>query len=742
MRISRPVQTLLLLTLFILRADAQSKILVSGEFVERDGINRRNTLVEQGIPVPPMSEAEAKELRVVSADGSPLAAFIEPEARDENGRVVWVRASARIALPARGRLPVRIVHGGSLAAPALKINDSGERVSVAAPGYQLTVTRPGSIELSSRGRQILSGPWSVRVIGDSRAIIWGAQYRAFQPLQVSVEQASLHRASLVLKGFIGKNQRKAPTNPESGRRIDCELRLHLNALSPEIRFDWRITNLTGVKTWLQSYALELPLAGASEIDALGTDRAIISGEGRFALTANFIEDLGRGAGMELTDGKRSVLHGGLSMPPDGGYTSGAAPDIHRLFYYGMSRTFTGSLIPEGTAADAAEARAPVDLVLPAQYYSDTGALPEKGDPVQLGEFKAAIDRAAEWLLRTQWRGTLFWGEWYREWDETRKAGVEEASNGHSALAPLYHYWRTGDARFLHCAKRSAQYTWDVQLFKGEDGQGRMFHTRRHLFDELDWIHPRYQRATGGLIASHVFLDGRARDEIIKTIRSFHDHMFSRGIPYDWDKVANRRSDREDGVDTSNFMEALVYCYRETGDRFFLERALEMSRWTGERWKVAGKRPGDDWNWNLTNYVSRGLVTLFETSKDLQVRDLALQICRTTLDNTSTHGMDLKNGVGGGELHFVFYHAWLSTRVAKFAPDGDALIQKLYAVVKREVARQRPDGLFTLDHGVEAGMPTRWISYYEAKSLVAYVPVLTAHLAGMQKSSSNRGPSTR
>ena len=150
---------------------------------------------------------------------------------------------------------------------------------------------------------------------------------------------------------------------------------------------------------------------------------------------------------------------------------------------------------------------------------------------------------------------------------------------------------------------------DVQLFKGEDNQGRMFHTRRHLFDELDWIHPRYQRATGGLVASHVFLDSRARNEIVETIRSFHEHMFDeRGVPHDWDKIAKRRSDREVGVDTSNFMEALTDCYRETGDRNFLEWALKMSRWTGEPWKVAGKRQGDDWNWNLMNYVLRGLVS--------------------------------------------------------------------------------------------------------------------------------------
>ena len=68
-------------------------------------------------------------------------------------------------------------------------------------------------------------------------------------------------------------------------------------------------------------------------------------------------------------------------------------------------------------------------------------------------------------------------------------------------------------------------------------------------------------------------------------------------------------------------------------------------------------------------------------------------------------------------------------MARFAPDGDELIKKLYPIVQREMRRQRSDGNFPLERGIEAGMRTRWISYYEAKSLIAYVPVITAHLAG-------------
>ena len=493
-----------------------------------------------------------------------------------------------------------------------------------------------------------------------------------------------------------------------------------------------MTNQFGHKLWLQRYALRLPLAAPRHPARRTRNEGIALLSNGLAVTADFITNLGKGAGMLLAPDGRSLSHGGIHMPPDGGYYSGAVPDIHRMFHKGMSRTFTGTLIPSATAADAAEALAPLDIVLPAQYYSDTGALPETGDPVTFGEFETPIKHAAEWLLAHQWRGTLWWGEWYREWDESRNAGTQEASNGHSPLAPLYHYWRTGDARFLRCAERSAAYVWDVQMYRGTEWLGWMFHTRRHLFDELDWIHPRYQRATGGLISSHVFLNPVARAEIIRTIRNFHEKYFdSNGVPHDWDKLRNVQSDREDGVDTSNFMEALTNCYRETGDRYYLDAALKMSRWTAARYKIRGTRKWDDWNWNLTNYALRGLYTLWVTSRDAQVLDLMSDMSRRTLNNKTTDGLNLIDGIGGGDTHFVFYHCWVSTRIAKLAPDGDQRIRDLLEVARREVSHVRPDGLIPFDKGMSSGLPTVWTSYYDAKSLVAYVPVLAAHLKSKQ-----------
>ena len=86
---------------------AQSATLpVAGEIRERAGIARHNSLLEQGVPITPMPEAEARRLVLRGAEG-----VVEPEATDENGNVRWVRVSARVSMPAGGRVPVRIEAG-------------------------------------------------------------------------------------------------------------------------------------------------------------------------------------------------------------------------------------------------------------------------------------------------------------------------------------------------------------------------------------------------------------------------------------------------------------------------------------------------------------------------------------------------------------------------------------------------------------------------------------------------------
>jgi hypothetical protein len=53
-----------------------------------------------------------------------------------------------------------------------------------------------------------------------------------------------------------------------------------------------------------------------------------------------------------------------------------------------------------------------------------------------------------------------------------------------------------------------------------------------------------------------------------------------------------------------------------------------------------------------------------------------------------------------------------------------------SVVRREVARVRQEGLIPYEPGFGGGMPTTWTSYYDAKALVAYVPVITARLTAL------------
>jgi len=96
----------------------------------------------------------------------------------------------------------------------------------------------------------------------------------------------------------------------------------------------------------------------------------------------------------------------------------------------------------------------------------------------------------------------------------------------------------------------------------------MMHIRRHLLDELNWIHP---------------LSAGDRPEPPRhSSEQIQDYS---GAPHDWDEAHNRRGSGETGVDTANFIEALVSAWEESGDRFFLDRARGYTRWTLRKWRA-------------------------------------------------------------------------------------------------------------------------------------------------------------
>src|SRR5436190_15404271 len=118
---------------------------VTGEIRERAGIARHNSLLDQGIPIPPMPEAEARRLVLRGAEGA-----VEPEANDENGNVRWVRVSARVSMPAGGRVPVTIAAGqGEPPRRRLQITRAGDSITAETSDYRLVLLPGGEIELTA-----------------------------------------------------------------------------------------------------------------------------------------------------------------------------------------------------------------------------------------------------------------------------------------------------------------------------------------------------------------------------------------------------------------------------------------------------------------------------------------------------------------------------------------------------------------------------------------------------------------
>ncbi len=251
-------------SLFVLLCFAMAlpgRVIVRGEIVERSGLARRGTLLEQGIPVHGLTNDEAKSLGILGPDGKALPGSVVVEARDEKQNPSWLRVAAVISIGAKARVPVTIATGESGTAagsPRFSFNKTATGVAVETAFYKLVLTEPGHIELSTTTGPLLSGEWDTDIVGDARGILWGTQFKRTIPTGIEVLESSPGHAVVVMKGYLATGERKAPGVVDKTRRIDLDLRLTLNASSPRIGFAWRLTNQFGHKIWLQRYALKLP----------------------------------------------------------------------------------------------------------------------------------------------------------------------------------------------------------------------------------------------------------------------------------------------------------------------------------------------------------------------------------------------------------------------------------------------------------------------------------------------------
>ncbi|MEI6915308.1 MAG: hypothetical protein WCL39_09275, partial [Armatimonadota bacterium] len=509
---------------------------------------------------------------------------------------------------------------------------------------------------------------------------------------------------------------------------------------------------------VERYALAIPLAPWASVKSgeksddgkyLRWVQARTPG-GTLGLTANFVDVLGAGAGISAerresmgnltsedileymrssgtdlfephkylaatkdTTATLDLLTGGINPPQDG--TQWALnPDVHRLFYRGMGRTFDGALIVNPVENEIADELDPIYFEVPPDYYSEAGALPEDGDPVEFGEFKDLIFNAAEWMLKRQWRGTLWWGEWWREYDVFRKQGIEATANGNNPLGPLFHYWRTGDTRFIDCAKRAMEYEYDIQLCKkGSTSPVPFFHSRRYLMDQMEWVHMRYQRIEGPIKAAHFFGDRRLRTKIIDAMRAYSEVMVLKdGGPGFWEN--DKRKVSLAGSDCTNFGEVLGICYKETGEEHFLDKAKRMANWT--------IRVMNKWDWDAYignsygwHFLMRGMLSTLKLTGNKRYKDWYIDMARRNL----TYDLD--------EMDFRPWMDWLLAEAGRLSPKDESWF--LDEMKRRTICKNSeitPEGaVFDRCNYPWSKFPSLWQRLYDQKTIVCYIPVLIA-----------------
>ena len=706
---------------------------------EQAGIGRRAQVVEQGVPAPRLSPDDVRGLGVLDATGRPHPGDVAIEALDgPTGTVSWLRVTLPVTLDARETAAFTIAPVQD-PTPPLRVVREAETVGVVHPAYTLTVGTAGHIHLETSKGCVLDGPISFELIPDARTTVGPTTQLNFQEARSRWEivERTAHRLHLRLSTVSLANQHRGqPWEVDPRRFFLGWLDLVCTAWSPEIALRWQIVSQVPTTVWLERYALVFPAATGSRVAMgdrsrgrgarAGKYRSWLATANGLGIAAAFADDLGPGAGI-LLDRAGRLLIGGIDPPIDGGFR-GRVPDIHRDWRYGMARTFTGHLLPASGPEEAerlaVQSLAPLCLVVAPKHYSSCGVLPEAGDAVTFGPYRDAVERAMRWLLRHQWRGTLWWGEWWREWDVGRKQGIEEAGNGESATAPLYHFFRTGDPAALACARRAAYASADLLLCRRRDGAGPYVRSRRFLLDGLEWVHGRYQRVAGMMLGSHVCCDARMRAEVTDTLRAFAGtYVRDDGVILAPVNAATTES-REGSIDMVNLAESLLYAYHDTGDAFFLAKAQAIGDWMVRTLAEPGWQP---WNDNLTRYLCRGMLALTRETGRADFRDAFLTLERQTQQMPSANG------------HSTLYHCWLAAAAQRLSGDT-TFLQRQQARTAAVLALQSADGGFPdsefnlLNSEVylraTEGKRTAWVRYYGSKSAVAYLPVLAARAAAL------------
>jgi hypothetical protein len=355
------------------------------------------------------------------------------------------------------------------------------------------------------------------------------------------------------------------------------------------------------------------------------------------------------------------------------------------------------------------------LVLSPEYYSQLGILPEDGGPITWGEWKDVTARSAENLLKTQWKGTLWCGEWWREWDVVTKQGTQETNSGNSGLGVLYHFYRTGDWRFWESSRMAYYYTFDIQFCKQEDGPGPYMHTRRFLLDFQEWFHPRYQRVGTIFKAGHLFCDRVSREKALWYLGYWRDNYIA-GDGAPMVPGSNGTKSRCNESAMSNFAESLCYAYIETGDAYFLEKAKMLGDWVirGFAEDTTGMFIHNN---NDTRYVQRGMIALCQVTKDPKYIDAFCRIAEWTVSRQDD---------------YVPNHLWFLSQAYKWS-GSKTILDGLMRWVDDILAHEGKDdpGAFHIPqtNSIPPYPDCTWDDFYTKKAAVSYLPLVASVLEG-------------
>lgn len=299
-------------------------------------------LVEQGVPVPPMAPSEAGGLRVTDERSRLVESSIEPDGRDEHGRITWVRVAAGVSVkPGVDRL-LTLEAGGtkSPVSPALTVEKTGGEIAVVTPYYRLCLSDPGHVSLSTKSGDLLRGDVRFQLWPDARSIVGAGagtcRLAGFQPEGWSVEERGRSRCLVLLRGRVPKYApyTSDPADLDPKAQFDCELELICYSFSPVIRYRWRIENHTVWQAYLERYTLVVPLALGSAVRGGQRSRdgkflkhvSLDCPGGRLSVTAGFVDALGPGAGINV---ERRMNLGELSHEQVAEFAGGRPFEPHR-----------------------------------------------------------------------------------------------------------------------------------------------------------------------------------------------------------------------------------------------------------------------------------------------------------------------------------------------------------------------------------------------------------------------------